>query len=262
MTFQRWHVCLNVCLNVCLIPNTKIRHTFSSFFDSFGTNSYDSQMKSLYFLLFTTFLLACNNPLSKKYNKETAAADMQAIVKSDSIAAQQIVVAVMKRTFAELPLDDMSYQALADEGKKVQEAQKKQEAEKAAEEAKARAAEMIRAERLNKAFGLVVTGLSVVPTEYSQNQSIKMRFENKSGKEIKAVKGALVLTDLFDREMRTFGITMDEPIKAGMNSTDTYYYDYNQFISEHTQLGGKTLSQVKCVWKPEKIIFADNSTLE
>jgi hypothetical protein len=51
----------------------------------------------------------------------------------------------------------------------------------------------------------------------------------------------------------------DQPIEAGKEVNWNATTDYNQFTDEDQTLKNKDL---KVVWKPEKIIFKDGTTLE
>ncbi|WP_452598672.1 hypothetical protein, partial [Pontimicrobium sp. MEBiC01747] len=87
-------------------------------------------------------------------------------------------------------------------------------------------------------------------------------FENKTEKDIRAFKGSISIQDLFDTEIKSINLTIDDPIKAGETFKGTYTSDYNQFRAEDTRLKSKDMDDLKVVWTPEKIIFTDGTTLE
>lgn len=87
-------------------------------------------------------------------------------------------------------------------------------------------------------------------------------YENKSEKDIRAIKGSMLITDLFDTKIKEINLVEDDGIPAGKIVKKSYSTDYNQFMDEDTRLRSKDLKDIKAVWRPEKIIFVDGSTLE
>lgn len=100
--------------------------------------------------------------------------------------------------------------------------------------------------------------------EYDYQEFITYRFilNNKSKKTIRAIKGGVTFTNIFDEEIQTLKFVYDQPIKSGQQITYNATTDYNQFIDEDRTLRSKKLEDLKVIWKPEKIIFEDGTTLE
>lgn len=71
-----------------------------------------------------------------------------------------------------------------------------------------------------------------------------------------------MFTDLFDKEIKSLNLTYDDGVAASSIKNYSATTDYNQFMDEDQLLKSKNLKQIKLVWKPEKILFADGSTLE
>lgn len=148
------------------------------------------------------------------------------------------------------------------EAESIKEEQKKKEAEEKALAEKARLEELAKKERLDKALKVVLYNKGYDEYDYQDYLIYYLAFENKTEKDIRAFKGTLIINDLFDTEIKKINLTIDDPISAGQVFKGTYTTDYNQFISEDKSLRSKNLEDLKVVWMPEKIIFADGSTLD
>ena len=90
----------------------------------------------------------------------------------------------------------------------------------------------------------------------------EVAYENKGDKDIRAVKGSLLITDLFDQKIKAINLVEDEGIPAGEIVKKSYTTDYNQFMDEDTRLRSKSIKDLKVVWTAEKIIFGDGTTLD
>jgi hypothetical protein len=56
-------------------------------------------------------------------------------------------------------------------------------------------------------------------------------------------------------------LTISDPIKADSKATWTGNIKYNQFISEHQSLRNTELADMKIVWLPSEILFADGTKI-
>ncbi|WP_080058931.1 hypothetical protein [Spirosoma aerolatum] len=218
-------------------------------------------MKQTLPVLLMLSLIACN-PLSKEYHKKTAKEDIEAIYKHDSIEGKHVFTALIKRNIADIPSEGIKYQQLADEGRMAEEKAAKQKKEEEEQAQKELIKEQQRAERLNKVFNLTLLHIDREKGDFQEYIAFKMLLQNRSDKEIKAVKGVITFNDLFDKEIKSINLTMDTPMKPGQSFNESYTIDYNQFIDEDRTLASKSASQVKMVWKPEKILFMDGTSIE
>ncbi|WP_299444101.1 hypothetical protein [uncultured Aquimarina sp.] len=100
--------------------------------------------------------------------------------------------------------------------------------------------------------------------EYDYEEFITYKFliENKSNKDIRAIKGNIVFTNLFGDKINTLSFVYDDPIKSGRKNNYNATTDYNQFIEEDRALKNKDLKDLKIIWEPLKVIFSDGTTLE
>jgi hypothetical protein len=98
--------------------------------------------------------------------------------------------------------------------------------------------------------------------DYEDYITYKFAIQNKTNKAIRALKGEIVFNDLFDEKISALGFTYDQTIAADETVNWDASTDYNQFKDSDQKLRNKDLKDIKVVWKPEKIIFEDGSTLE
>ncbi|WP_299117098.1 hypothetical protein [uncultured Winogradskyella sp.] len=100
--------------------------------------------------------------------------------------------------------------------------------------------------------------------EYDYQEFITYKFiiHNKSTKTIRAVKGSITFNNIFDEEIQTLKFVYDQSIKPEKQAKYDATTEYNQYIEEDKSLRDKSLKDLKIVWRPEKIIFEDGSTIE
>ena len=89
-----------------------------------------------------------------------------------------------------------------------------------------------------------------------------LAFENKGNKNIRAVKGSLLITDLFDTEIKNLEFVYDSGIPAHKVVKNSYTTDYNQFEDTDIQFRSKNIKDLKTTWITEKIIFEDGTKLK
>lgn len=90
---------------------------------------------------------------------------------------------------------------------------------------------------------------------------LKCAYENKSPKNVRAFRGSVRFTDLFDKEIGEVNLTIDDPIAAGAKETWTGTIKYNQFVDWHKALRNAELSNMKITWVPKSIIFDDGTQI-
>jgi hypothetical protein len=117
-------------------------------------------------------------------------------------------------------------------------------------------------QRLGNALTVAMYDKGFEKYDYQDYLTYSFAFENKTDKDIRAFKGSISIQDLFDSEIKTISLTIDDPIGVGETFKSTYTTDYNQFMDEDKRLRNKDMEDLKILWTPEKIIFKDGSTLE
>jgi len=201
--------------------------------------------------------------MDKKFNEETAKEDIKAIKsKIDSTELQLLAGSMIRLKFQDKKLEEMTYGEILEDGKKWKAEQEKKEAEQKALAEKAAKEEAERIKKLTEA--VIVSCFEKGFTNYNYEDYITYKFviKNKSDKNIRAVKGGITFTNLFDEKISSLNFVYDQPIEAGTEITWDAQTDYNQFKDEDKTLRNKDLKDIKVVWKPEKIIFEDGTTLE
>lgn len=216
-------------------------------------------MKKILLLLSITGLcISCSGPLDKKYNEETLADDAKEINESGDLSDEDTKIMagwIVRAKLTDEKLEGKSYSEILEEAKDY-----KKEQEKLAEKVKEEEKE--KRQRLGSALTVALYDKGYKKYDYEDYLTYSLAFENKTNKNIRAFKGSISITDLFDTEIKTISLTIDDPIEAHQIFKSTYTSDYNKFRDEDKRLKGKNMSDLKVVWTPEKIIFSDGTTLE
>lgn len=219
--------------------------------------------KQLLLIVITAFLFSCSSPMDKKFNEETAKEDIEAIKsKLDSTDLQLLAGSMVRLKFQDKKLEEMTYSEILENGKKWKEEQEKIEAEQKVLVEKASKEEAERTKRLNQTVMVSCFEKGFVKYDYENYITYKFVIQNKSDKKIRAIKGVIIFTNLFDDEISSLNFVYDQPIDAGKEVNWNATTNYNQFKDEDQALKNKDLKDLKIVWKPEKIIFEDGTSLE
>jgi len=208
-------------------------------------------------------LISCTAPLDKKFNKETSFEDLKSIKEEvDSSDYKLLSGSLLRLAFKGESIEGMTYSDILEDGKEWKAEQDRLEAEQKALAEKIKKEEEERTKRLNDVLTVALYKKGFSKYNYQEYITYSIAFENKSDRDIRALKGVLTINDLFDTKIKGISLTIDDPIKAGTTYKDSYTTDYNQFKSEDSTLKSKDLDDLKIVWTPEKIIFSDGTTLE
>lgn len=219
--------------------------------------------KQILLLGLAALLFSCSSPLTKKFNEETSEEDIKAVKgELDSTEMKLLAGSIFRLKLQDKKLEEMTYAEILENGKKWKAEQEKKEAEQKALAEKAAKEEAERIKKLTEA--VIVSCFEKGFTKYNYEDYITYKFaiKNKSDKNIRAVKGGITFTNLFDEKISSLNFVYDQPIEAGTEITWNAQTDYNQFKDEDKTLRNKDLKDLKVVWKPEKIIFEDGTTLQ
>ncbi|MBL4745873.1 MAG: hypothetical protein JKY08_05855 [Flavobacteriaceae bacterium] len=214
--------------------------------------------KSLIFTLLCALIVSCSTPLDKKYNEDNFASDAKEIKESGNLSNDDALMMagwIMKAKFSGENLEGKTYKEIITEAKDYK---KEQEALAV----KVKLEEEEKRQRLSSVLTVAMYNKGYEEHSYQKYLTYSFAFENKSDKDIRAFKGVISIQDLFDSEIKSISLTIDDPIKAGGVFKNTYTTNYNQFSDKDSRLKGKDMDDLKVVWTPEKIIFIDGSTLE
>lgn len=204
---------------------------------------------------FVFAIISCNNhPLDKKYNEESFDKDIKEMLESKKVDTTDVTLiityVILAETFGE-DLDNKTYKDLLYDAIKL-----RNKAEKAVKEKEERR------QLFDNVLTVTLRDKGYRKGDWEDYLTYEIAYENKSEKDIRAVKGSILITDLFDSEIKKIELVGDEVIPAGKIVKKLYTTKYNQFKDEDTRLRSKSIKDIKVVWTPEKIIFGDGSTLE
>ena len=220
-------------------------------------------MKKALIILSSILVVACSSPLDKKYSEDTFEEDAKELRNElDSTDAKLLLGSIFRLTLQQEDLSKMTYGEILENGKAWKAEQDRIEAEQKALQEKAAREEAERVARLQNAVMVTCFKKGYTEVDYQDYITYGFAIQNKSEQDIRAVKGEIMFTDLFDDEIKTLSFTYDQPIKAGATANWNATTDYNQFMDDDVRLKNKELKDLKIVWKPIKVIFQDGSTLE
>ena len=209
-------------------------------------------------LVAAMILTSCNNPLNRKYSESTLEQDVKAIAESKKLnndESNMLAGYILLSKFGGKSLEGKSYSEILQSAKDY-----KSELEQLA--AKAKKEEDEKRAKLSAVLTVAMYNKGFLKSDYQEYIEYGIAFENKTNKDIRAVKGHLKITDLFDTEIKLINIVEDNAIPAHQTFKNTYTTEYNEFMDEDSRLKSKEMKDIKAIWTTEKIIFADGTTLE
>ena len=220
-------------------------------------------MKKILSILSLVVLASCSSPLEKTYSEEDLEQDAPALKEAlDSNDLQLLMGSIFRLTLQGEDLNSMTYNEILEDGRAWKVEQERIEAEQKALQEKAAREEAERIARLQDAVIVTCFKKGFQKVNYQDYLTYGFAIENKSDKPIRAIKGTLRFTDLFDDEISSIRFTYDDPVGVGEIAKWNAQTDYNQFDSDDAKLKNKDLEDLKVVWEPIKIIFEDGSSLE
>lgn len=214
-------------------------------------------------ILIMSALFACTSPLDKKFDPETMEADL-AEIKSELDSSELMLLAtgMMRLQISGKQLQEYTYNQILEDTRKWKKEQAAQEAEQKALAENAKKEEQERIKKLRESVSVSCFYKSFEEINYQKYISYKFVIQNKTDRAVRAVKGSITFTNLFDDEIKSFSFVYDKSIPAGDKVTWNAQTDYNRFLDDDVTLKNKDLDDVKVVWNPEKIMFVDGETLE
>ncbi|WP_109300897.1 hypothetical protein [Aquimarina sp. AU474] len=219
--------------------------------------------KTILTFIVTGLIISCSSPLDKKFSEEKAKKDMLEIEeKLDSTELMLLAGTIVRLKLQDKKLEDMTYREILDDGEKWKAELDKIEKEQKILAEKAKKEEEERIRTLSES--VIVTCYKKGFSKYNYEEYITYKFaiQNKSDKEIRAVKGQIEFTNLFGDKIKSLSFVYDQTIQANSEVKWDASMDYNQFNDEDQVLKNKDLKDIKVIWKPEKIIFSDGSIIE
>jgi hypothetical protein len=97
--------------------------------------------------------------------------------------------------------------------------------------------------------------------DFDDDIAVTTQYHNLSPKTISGVKGTLSFYDQFGSRITGFRIEYQKDLRPGAVIAVPEYYKYNQFREQDQKLRATPLAKLKVVWEPERLNFADGSSL-
>jgi hypothetical protein len=97
--------------------------------------------------------------------------------------------------------------------------------------------------------------------DFDDDFAVTTQYHNLSRKTVSGVKGTLSFYDQFGSRITGFKIEYQKDLRPGAVVAVPEYYRYNQFESEDDKLRVTPLSKLKIIWEPQRINFADGSSI-
>lgn len=118
--------------------------------------------------------------------------------------------------------------------------------------------------RLKEKVDVELIGKGFIPSDwqsgiYEDYITIKLRFINKTDKDIRGVQGEIVFYDIFDNEIRRVMISYDDGIPKNGSKIWNGYIVYDSFFEEDRKLRATEIENLKYEWLPDTIIYQDGS---
>ena len=112
------------------------------------------------------------------------------------------------------------------------------------------------ATELRKALTFAIFEKKDISGDFFDHTNFKAVYQNNTDKEIKGFRGVVVFQDMFGDEISRLYVKITDPIRAGLKATwkDEIYSDAYKFKKVE-------LKDMKVLWKPTTIIFADGTVL-
>jgi len=233
--------------------------------------------RGLIVTLVAALQIACSNPRELAVTESNRQEVMEKVAKSSMPDAdKQMFVAAMAReqisgvakAFGGTPLSlngKTVGQVIDEQAKFVKDAEAAAAREKAlAAEAKAKEEALVA--ELRKAISLTVFDKGFIDKDVMAGRfnafiTIKCVYENTSGKDIRAFTGDVRFTDLFDKPVFESGLTISDPLKAGAKANWLGSIEHNPFMADREALKNAKLADLKIVWLPKSILFADGTKI-
>lgn len=211
-------------------------------------------MKKLILPVIAIILIACSNPLDKKFNKETAKEDFKTLG-LDSADNMLLAGALVKLTLEQEDLTQMTYRDILEYGKNLKDEQEKKKAEEKALAEAAAKAEEERVKKLYETADVTVVEKGFYSEDHEWYVSFGFAVDNKVDKNIEVIEGNIVFSDLQDNEIKRISFDCDKPVAGHETINWTESVVYNKFIDSDVILKDKELKDLKVTWIPKKIVF-------
>lgn len=97
---------------------------------------------------------------------------------------------------------------------------------------------------------------------FQKSNTFKISFENKTGRQVRAFEGIVVLSDLLGNVITRVRLSESEPDWSGDKILWSGSIDYNQFISKDQELKNASMDSLKMQFEIKKILYVDGELQE
>jgi len=225
---------------------------------------------NLLFAILLMLIYSCSNPLDNKYSEETLEQDAEKIKESGELNSTELsllgeYIAWNKMTGKKI--EGRTYAEMLEEAKEIRKKQEEEKREQKELAEKARKEEEKRIAKLNQVLTVSIFDIGAVKKGYVGEEWIDeiiyhFVYENKSDKEIRAIKRTIIINDVFGDEIKKLGVKCDKNIQAGKIIKEKRYYNYNDYKKSDKKIVNSKMKDLKFIWKPEIIMYTDGSSLE
>jgi hypothetical protein len=139
--------------------------------------------------------------------------------------------------------------------------QKARESDEQARREKARGEDDEKRKALLDALTVTLYEKGFATVAYQDYVTLRLSYENRSGKDIRGFKGTVVFNDLFGDKIKEVTLKEDEVLRAGETRRVSRSISYNQFIAESQKLRDTQLENMHVAWVPDLIMFNDGTSM-
>lgn len=97
-------------------------------------------------------------------------------------------------------------------------------------------------------------------SKYSEEITIAVRFDNRTGKNIRAFDGTILFTDLLDNEVLRSRVEINQLINSDTSLDWNGSIDFSEYRDSHKRLRGEPQENLKLLFYAGKILFDDGTT--
>lgn len=229
---------------------------------------------ALYVVLCCMLLLAsaCTNVKSMKITEENKDKIWEQIKDTKDLTGEEVQLlqsymlrkglrsAFSGKRFS-FPVGRTIGEIIEEERRYVQQEKAREEDDRVSRE-RARAAAEKHREVLYGALAVTLYEKGFYSGDFQDYVTLRLMYENRSGKDMRAFRGTLQFNDLFGEEVQKAELKEDKILKAGETRRVDRSLPYNRFIEADRKLRSTALENLKVVWLPTTILFTDGTSLQ
>lgn len=91
---------------------------------------------------------------------------------------------------------------------------------------------------------------------------MSLSIRNVTNKDMRAIDGVLVVTDLLDNRIMSIKLALNDPLASGSMYNWNGRINYNPYMEDNQRLRGATPENLKLSFLPHKALFSDGSVKE